>query len=175
MRRGFTILELLVAALLLGMLVTVLTMVFNQSSISWRTGVAGLMDMDEVRDNIAAVRDEADCLYIWNGKLYRTVSIWNERNWNPKRPFKNRTIDVDEISGQLLEYERMQGGYFANSGGVPKPENDRLDISKIRQVGVKASDSQTPNKNWIVNVQSSGPNRKYRDYDDIKSNPYVFH
>ena len=46
MRRGFTILELLVAALLLGMLVTVLTMIVNQSSIAWRTGVAGLLDMD---------------------------------------------------------------------------------------------------------------------------------
>ena len=73
MKRGFTILELLVASLLLGMLVTVLTMIFNQSSIAWRTGVAGLMDMDEVRDNIAAVRDEADSLYPWNDKLHRTV------------------------------------------------------------------------------------------------------
>ena len=175
MRRGFTILELLVAALLLGMLVTVLTMVFNQSSISWRTGVAGLMDMDEVRDNIAAVRDEADCLYIWNGKLYRTVSIWDEKKSGSRAFLKDRAIDVDDISGQLLEYERMQGGYLANSGDVPKPDNDKLDISKIGQVSVKAAGSQTPNRNWIVNVQSSGPNRKYRDYDDIKSNPYVFH
>ena len=57
----------------------ILTMIFNQSSIAWRTGVAGLMDMDEVRDNVAAVRDEADCLYLWNGELHRTLSIWNER------------------------------------------------------------------------------------------------
>ena len=47
MRRGFTILELLVASLLLGMLVTILTMIFNQSSIAWRTGVAGVADLDE--------------------------------------------------------------------------------------------------------------------------------
>ena len=66
MRKGFTILELLVASLRLGMLVTILTMMFNQSSIAWRTGVAGLLDMDEVRDNVAAVRDEADSIYIWN-------------------------------------------------------------------------------------------------------------
>ena len=174
MKRGFTIIEVLVASLLLGMLVSILTMMFNQSSIAWRTGVAGLMDMDEVRDNIAAVRDEADCLYIWNGKFYRTVSIWKEKSWNSREPFKNRAIGVDDISGQLLEYEKMQDGYLVNNGGLPNPVNDKLDISKIGQVSVKAAGSQTPNRNWIVNVQSSGPNRKYRDYDDIKSNPYVF-
>ena len=37
MKKGFTILELLVASLLLGMLMTILTMIFNQSSIAWRT------------------------------------------------------------------------------------------------------------------------------------------
>ena len=85
MRRGFTILELLVAALLLGMLVTVLTMIFNQSSIAWRTGVAGLLDMDEVRDNVAAVRDEADSIYIWNNEIHRTLSIWKESGTSARR------------------------------------------------------------------------------------------
>ena len=45
MKKGFTILELLVASLLLGMLMTILTMIFNQSSIAWRTGVAGVADL----------------------------------------------------------------------------------------------------------------------------------
>ena len=49
MKKGFTILELLVASLLLGMLMTILTMIFNQSSIAWRTGVAGVADLDDVR------------------------------------------------------------------------------------------------------------------------------
>ena len=66
MKRGFTILELLVASMLLGMLVTILTMLFNQSSIAWRTGVAGVADLDEVRTNVAELRDEADNAYVWN-------------------------------------------------------------------------------------------------------------
>ena len=37
-RNGFTLLEVMVASLLLGLLVTALTMVFNQSSIAWRVG-----------------------------------------------------------------------------------------------------------------------------------------
>ena len=70
MKRGFTIIELLVASMLLGMLLTVLTMLFNQSSISWRTGVAGVADLDEVRDNIAEVREEADNAYIWDNEVH---------------------------------------------------------------------------------------------------------
>ena len=38
MRKGFTILELLVASLLLGMLVTIMTQIVSQSSIAWSTG-----------------------------------------------------------------------------------------------------------------------------------------
>ena len=37
---GFTLLEVLVASMLLAMLITILTMVFNSSSIAWSTGKA---------------------------------------------------------------------------------------------------------------------------------------
>ena len=48
-REGFTLVEVLVASLLLGMLVTILTMVFNQSSIAWRTGKASVSVIDKMR------------------------------------------------------------------------------------------------------------------------------
>ena len=60
MKKGFTLLEVLVASLLLGMLVTILTMVFNQSSVAWRTGTAGVADLDEQRQKIAMWHSEAD-------------------------------------------------------------------------------------------------------------------
>ena len=69
----------LVASMLLGMLLTVLTMLFNQSSISWRTGVAGVADLDEVRDNIAEVREEADNAYIWDNEVHRLIGLWDDR------------------------------------------------------------------------------------------------
>ena len=50
---GFTLREVLVASILLGMLVTILTMVFNSSSIAWRTGKASVAEMDDVRKGIA--------------------------------------------------------------------------------------------------------------------------
>ncbi len=52
-RDGFTLIEVLVASLLLSMLVVILTMVFNQSSIAWRTGKASVSQMDEMRRELS--------------------------------------------------------------------------------------------------------------------------
>ena len=37
-----------------------------------------------------------------------------------------------------------------------------------------SSGKDNSGKNWIINVKSSGPNRKLNDYDDIWSMPYDF-
>lgn len=76
MKKAFTILELLVASLLLGMLTTILTMLFNQSSIAWRTGTATVEDMGDVRENIAKVAAEADNIYIWADGAHLLLSPW---------------------------------------------------------------------------------------------------
>jgi len=167
MRRGFTILELLVASLLLGMLVTVLTMIFNQSSISWRTGMAGLIDMDEVRDNIAAVRDEADNLYIWNGKVYRTVSIWKEEESKPT--LKMRAIDATDNS----DVESWEKANILSSVSALKKDKPELKDA-YGPYNAKSTQSSGAGRNWIVNVKSCGPNRILNDYDDIWSNPDDF-
>lgn len=57
---GFTLLEVLVASMLLAMLITILTMVFNSSSIAWTMGKAGVADMENVRDNLSAADRLAD-------------------------------------------------------------------------------------------------------------------
>lgn len=169
MRRGFTILELLVAALLLGMLVTVLTMVFNQSSIAWRTGVAGLIDMDDVRENIANIRDEADSIYIWNKQRCRTVSVWNEESYSREEPFKNRAIICENGEGankHVLDWEKKF------SLNVPTREDAKIE-DLVNAVNVERTTSQT-RKSWLVNVMSCGPNRNFDDYDDIWSVPDDF-
>ena len=55
MKRGFTLIEMLVASLLLGMLVTMLTELFSQSSIAWSAGTAMVTDLDDARYGIAKV------------------------------------------------------------------------------------------------------------------------
>lgn len=166
MRRGFTIIELLVASLLLGMLMTVLTMVFNQSSISWRTGIAGLVDMDEVRDNVAAIRDEADNIYLWNGKVHRTLSIWQGDASTPT--LRKRTIDSNDNSG--VE-NSAKVNFLKNAGSLTRENLEAKDA--YGPVNVKTTEAQG-GKNWIVNVKSCGPNRVFNDYDDIWSNPDDF-
>lgn len=61
-RKGFTLLEMLVASLLLGMLVTILTMVFNSSSIAWRTGKAGVAGLSKIRRQLSLAQYRADNL-----------------------------------------------------------------------------------------------------------------
>ena len=55
-RNGFTLLEVLVASVLMGMLVTILTVIFNQSAIAWRTGKAGVADMSVYLYQCTALR-----------------------------------------------------------------------------------------------------------------------
>ncbi|MBR1921054.1 MAG: prepilin-type N-terminal cleavage/methylation domain-containing protein [Kiritimatiellae bacterium] len=168
MKRGFTILELLVASLLLGMLVTVLTMIFNQSSIAWRTGVAGLLDMDEVRDNVAAVRDEADSLYLWKNEIHRTVSIWDEHASGARPQLRKRAIDASDNT-DVAESEKPQILKGQAELKKDEPELQRM----FGPVDVKQSEARS-GRNWIVNVKSCGPNRILNDYDDIWSMPDDF-
>ena len=59
-RSGFTLLEMLVASSLLAMLVTILTMLFSQSSIAWSTGTASVAGMSDVRKAISRYQLEAE-------------------------------------------------------------------------------------------------------------------
>lgn len=158
MKRGFTILELLVASLLLGMLVSILTMLFNQSSISWRTGVAGVADLDQVRNNIAEVREEADNAYIWNDKVHRIVGVWDEdgnlrtRGWD---------VDSEEGIGPNADFLQAKGGSLRN--------DSKLSDFKTLNVGAGASGKSL--KTYTVNVKSAGPDRRFNTYDDIWSYP----
>ena len=161
MKRGFTILELLVASLLLGMLVTILTMIFNQSSIAWRTGVAGVADLDDARANMAELRDEADNVYVWNNKPQRLLGLWNERG-------KLRARAVDAEGGDFETKETAQ--YLENFASF----SDDMRLNEIRTVGVGSGDSGNGLNTYIVNVKSAGPDGELGTWDDIWSFPDDF-
>lgn len=162
MRRGFTVLELLVAALLLGMLVTILTMIFNQSSIAWRTGVAGVADLDEVRDNMASLREEADNIYVWNGEPYRLLSLWNDQD-------KLRTRSIDAEGGDFKDSEKAQ--FLRNKGSF----SDDMKLSDIHVISIGAGAGSVGIDTYTVNVISAGPDKKFETtYDNIMSFPDDF-
>jgi prepilin-type N-terminal cleavage/methylation domain-containing protein len=158
MKRGFTILELLVASLLLGMLMTILTMLFNQSSISWRTGVASVADLDDVRDNIAEVRDEADNAYIWNNKVHRILGLWDEEGKLRKRAWD---VGVEDQAMNNPLYLKSKASYL----------NDSARLNDFAPVSVGSAGAGAALRTYTVNVKSAGPDREFNTYDDIWSYP----
>ena len=171
MRRGFTVLELLVASLLLSMLVTVLTMIFNQSSIAWRTGVADVAELNVTRAQLGTFHDiEDDALpglgqsNVTGGQAdnremgYRTVSLF--RNWSGSGSIQprdvsssyNRPYDVINWSvGRLSPFSVAD----ARTG-----EDTGLDAGRTRSRSA-----------YIVGVRSAGPDRRFSTEDDISTYP----
>jgi prepilin-type N-terminal cleavage/methylation domain-containing protein len=158
MRRGFTILELLVASLLLGMLVTILTMIFNQSSIAWRTGVEGVAELDSVRDTMATLRDEADNLYVWKNNMCLTLSPWDEDG-----NVRKRAVSAGE--------EANEGSVFIKQK-LPMDETTRQRDIVTVNVGNGASGKSMTT--YTVNVMGAGPDREFDTWDDIWSYPDDF-
>ena len=170
MRKGFTIIELLVASLLLGMLVTVLTMIFSQSSIAWRTGMAGVADLDDVRDNMAEIREEADNAFAWGNEVFRSVGLW-DKNGN----LRDRSCDA---TGSTTAGEDS-GKWRANVlRGGPQSALTQRTNRKLwgSQNMLSVGQSQNPRdfKTYTVNVMSAGPNRQFDDWDDVWSWPDDF-
>ncbi len=160
MKKGFTILELLVASLLLGMLVTILTMIFNQSSIAWRTGEAGVANLDQACESVAEVREEADTVYIWENNIYRLVSPWDDRNGN----LRTRAVLPRGDAGATVEH--LDAVVNKDLEDILKGDGDGYSVDSV--------DGGATRKPFTVNVKSAGPNRKFDDYDDIWSFPDDF-
>ena len=168
MRKGFTILELLVASLLLGMLTTILTMIFNQSAIAWRTGSAMVADLDDVRDNIAELREESDNAFVWNGEVYRVTGLWDSTGKLNVRACCGQNVNCSNDGNDnrrnranMLENRNFQPQSVAWSAGL-----------NVFQVG--QGDGGRSAKTYTVNVKSAGPDREFNTYDDVWSFPDDF-
>ena len=160
MRKGFTILELLVASLLLGMLMTILTMIFNQSSIAWRTGLASAVDMDKVRENVAEIREEADNAFRYGNEVHRVLGIFNEQGRLRQRACDADSEDQTANNAGMLE---NMASYLKSSSMTPK------DIIPI--VVGNTQDAGNSKKTYTVNVKCDGPDGKPNTWDDIWSWP----
>lgn len=167
MRKGFTIIELLVASLLLGMLVTILTMIFNQSSIAWRLGVAGVSDMDDIRDNMAELRDEADNAFIWSRdqKVYRLTGLWKKDGSLRDRACNAPGSAVSSEDGGKWCAQILKQRLTPSSPAEPKD---------FRLVNVGNTGRSGSAKTYFVNVMSAGPDGEFDTYDDIWSFPDDF-
>ena len=167
---AFTIIELLVASLLLGMLVTVLTMIFNQSSIAWRTGVASVVDMCDIREDIANVRDEADNIILapeTSEKMFLLVSPWDE-----KGNLRKRAVNSTEMGGENANEFRTTATLLYNT--CSSLRSDNVKAKDLGTVNCGSRDRAKSAYGYTVGVTSAGPNRKFGDYDDITTWPEEF-
>ena len=160
MRRAFTLIEVLVATVLLAMLVTILTMVFNQSSIAWRTGTAAVADLDDIRDNMAEIREEADNAFVWNNKLQSLTGLWKEDG-----TLRDRACDAASSDTQLARVLKSKVSTSKNRSLWDKTQN---------MVSVGQTGNVKSRKTYTVNVKSAGPDREFDTYDDIWSWPDDF-
>ena len=101
-KNGFTLLEVMVASMLLGMLITILTMVFNSSSIAWSTGKASVTEMDVVRNTMSAGELVADNLL--PGLEKGSSSTWgvSVSPWNPDGSLRTKRRAVEKVSDNKL-------------------------------------------------------------------------
>ncbi len=164
MKKGFTLIEMLVASLLLGMLVSILTMVFNASSIAWRTGRASVVSLDKMRRQEALyqrVADDVVYLRDRNGSdsivAVRTPWVFSDSSGSDSL----RRRGIRSVSGSF--------GFTAsdvkwmNGNGVP-----------WKEVTVNRESGNGSQKTYAVGVMSYGPDGKTGgefSADDITSWP----
>ncbi len=172
---GFTLLEVLVASMLLGMLITILTMVFNSSSIAWSTGKAGVMEMDYVRNTLSAAGMVADNLLpgveqgspnTWGVSVGPWKSDGSLRKSDDERRAIQKVTDnalANKVRNNLVLPPIARKGSWLYEGG--RLWTDLNNLSDMRISG-KA-------KSYIVGVWSYGPDGKDNTGDDISTWPDV--
>ena len=174
-QNGFTVLELLVASLLLAMLVTMLTMIFNQSSIAWRTGVAGVVELDRVRARLGTYHDIQDDVLPGIGQtstgagssdsrdvLYRTVSVF--KGWSGSGKLQpNAERDDSNCRGRL--YDQLK---WHEASPIQFTIQDARTGRANNGVG---SGTVQGGSAYVVGVRSAGPDKKWDTADDISTFP----
>ena len=155
MRRGFTLIEILVASILLAMLVTILTMVFNQSSIAWRTGTAGVAKLQDARRQLGAFHDCRDDAL---------PGLMQKNAHGSKRKIQYRTTSLFQRNSNKLKNDRA----FENIVWEPAPP-----VVTAEEQGEKKNvkGGERNGSTYTVGVRSAGPNGKFGDEDDITTWP----
>lgn len=172
---GFTLLEILVASMLLAMLITILTMVFNSSSIAWSTGKASVAEMDEVRQRMSAASIVAD------NAVPRVVlddpeewgylrSPWDKDGQLRRRAIvkQNKWDVADKIWGSMQPHLDIQKG---KTGKNQWARNKTRSLWTTLQPGGVSSTGKE--KDYVVGVWSLGPDGRPNSGDDISTWPDV--
>ena len=162
MKRGFTLIELMVASILFGMLVIVLTMIFNQSSIAWRTGVATVASLGDTQRALGTFQEICDEILPGLGDRNVSGGAGDNRNLN------NRTVSLWD--GDALRLGRR--AYDTISGQGNAPVYTSMGEAKTgRAQSINGAGNGQSAGLFTVGVMSAGPDRKFGTDDDITTWP----
>lgn len=166
-RSGFTLLEMLVASLLLGMLVTILTMVFNSSSIAWRTGKAGVAQLSLLRRQLSYSQHRADGLLpridvADQNKIGFVVSPWCTEAKNHGQYLRKRA--VQDVSSADLGFSKPSFNNLESDG-------TSFSVTPWQQLTGLGTLKLGSAKSFTVGVLSYGPDGKPDTEDDISTWP----
>ena len=161
---GFTLIEILVASLLLGMLMTILTMVFNSSATAWRTGRASNAMMGKARRQLSYAQYLADNTLprvdtANNSQVGRVLSAW-DRDGKPR----DRAVEIFPAGRFPFSLPNWASQGSVGSS-VPQPWQQVRNIQNLKADG---------GSTYIVGVLSLGPDGKQNTVDDINTMPLVF-
>lgn len=157
---GFTLLEMLVASLLLSMMVVALSMVFSSSASAWRIGRAGVNGLHDMRHQLSEYQLSADnALPNLRGK---GVGIGYVR---PVWINGNELIDQDGGSislGRGFDTKDVYGGQSGLDTTAKKPFKSGLSAGSVNGNSFRS---------YSVGVGSAGPDHEWDTKDDITTWP----
>ena len=161
-RSGFTLIEMLVASLLLGMLVTILTMVFNSSSIAWRTGKAGVSQLSLMRRQLSLAQNRADNLLPRIDTQSKSVVGLVAGAWHADGTVRARA--VSRYRGDGFFQKPNFDSYRSDDASLnPAPPWQQLNNLGTLRYGSSHA--------YTVGVLSYGPDGKIDTDDDISTWP----
>ena len=162
---GFTLLEILVASLLLGMLITILTMVFNSSSIAWSTGKATVAEMDDVRLRVSAASIAADNAVPGVEADDRNSWGFLVGPWDKTGNLRKRAIEPKTVGDGYL----VKPNFNARKSSWMYNDLDKLKLWTTLEPGSVRISGKS--RSYTVGVWSVGPDGKENSGDDISTWP----
>ena len=170
--------EIMVATMLLSMLVTILTMIFNQSSIAWTTGVASVTALGDIREEMSVCASESDNVILddrGNSVIGVTSvwDLWNDGKWTAPASGSMRTLkrwnDFDvkfrkqNLGASDIRDPLTDKTIYINGGGASGAVG-----------GGGANHGANGGETFLVGVHSYGPDGKTggdNSWDDISTMP----
>ena len=146
-RPGFTLLEVLVAALLLGLLSSLLTTLFNQGVIAWNVGASSLSETDRFRRAFSDEARLAAALLPVTDDSGRAFAVRLRSAWDENGAVRTgRAFDLTDSADVLSE-------------------------TGVRTVALMA-DGKSENDGLVqVVVSSAGPDGRWGTEDDLSTAP----